>query len=103
MQDIINQWNKAALKYTEDQDHSEFSESNQRVVKIRFKHFIWRKNIRHRMRQWSDFFPLDAKQVLPPGPQNMLSFGSEYHNGIGTLCLSGDYRLLNCAEDRFTM
>lgn len=39
MQDIINQWNRAALKYTEDQEDSEFAESNKRVVKARFEHF----------------------------------------------------------------
>lgn len=38
MEYIINQWNKAALKYTEGQENSEFSESNKRVVMSRFKH-----------------------------------------------------------------
>lgn len=39
MEYIIDQWNKAALRYTEDQENSEYSESNKRVVKDRFKHF----------------------------------------------------------------
>lgn len=39
MIDIIKQWNKAASKYAEDQERSEFVESNKRVVKTRFKHF----------------------------------------------------------------
>lgn len=38
MKEIINQWNQAALRYTEDQEKSEFSESNKRVVKSRFAH-----------------------------------------------------------------
>ena len=39
MKDIISQWNNAALKYAEDQERSEFAESNKRVVKARFEHF----------------------------------------------------------------
>ena len=39
MNDIINQWNSAALKYAEDQERSEFVESNKRVVESRFKRF----------------------------------------------------------------
>ena len=39
MQEIANQWNNAASKYMEDQEHSEYVESNKRVVKTRFKHF----------------------------------------------------------------
>lgn len=37
--DIITQWDQAALRYTEGQENSEFSESNKRVVKSRFAHF----------------------------------------------------------------
>ena len=32
MDKIINQWNNAALRYTEDQESSEFVESNKRDV-----------------------------------------------------------------------
>ena len=39
MNDIINQWNSAALKYAEAQERSEFVESNKRVVESRFKRF----------------------------------------------------------------
>lgn len=39
MSTIINQWNNAAIKYTEDQEQSEYVESNKRVVKERFQHF----------------------------------------------------------------
>lgn len=39
MNNIINQWNNAASKYTEDQEHSEFVESNKSVVRARFEHF----------------------------------------------------------------
>lgn len=43
MQDIISQWNRAAAKYTEDQECSEFVESNKRIVKARFEYFSGEK------------------------------------------------------------
>ena len=36
MKDTITQWNNAALKYTEDQESSEFVESNKKIVMSRF-------------------------------------------------------------------
>ena len=39
MEDIISQWNRAALSYTEDQERSELAQSNKRVVKARFQGF----------------------------------------------------------------
>lgn len=39
MNDTISQWNNAALKYTEDQENSEYVESNKKIVMNRFKHF----------------------------------------------------------------
>ena len=38
-----------------------------------------------------DFFPLDGKHVLFISPQDMLPEGFEYHNGNGTVCLTGRY------------
>lgn len=38
-----------------------------------------------------DFFPLDGKYVLLTSPQYMMPQGYEYHNGNGTLCLTGTY------------
>ena len=43
MQYIISQWNRAASKYAEDQECSEFVESNKRIVKARFEHFSGEK------------------------------------------------------------
>lgn len=37
MKDIINQWNKAATRYMDDQEHSEYAESNKRTVRTRFE------------------------------------------------------------------
>lgn len=38
-----------------------------------------------------DFFMLDGKAVLITSPQDMLPVGFEYHNGNGTLCLTGEF------------
>ena len=38
-----------------------------------------------------DFFELDGKQVLLVSPQDMLPQGFEYHNGNGTVCITGNY------------
>ena len=43
MVNIIKQWNRAASKYMKGQEHSEFVESNKRVVQDRFKHFYGEK------------------------------------------------------------
>ena len=43
MKDIISQWNRAAIKYTEDQECSEFVESNKSVVISRFERFTGEK------------------------------------------------------------
>lgn len=37
MKNVIDQWNDAAAKYTEEQEHSEYAESNKRIVKNRFQ------------------------------------------------------------------
>lgn len=44
-----------------------------------------------RMWECPDFFALDGKQVLLISPQDMLPQGFEYHNGNGTVCLTGSY------------
>ncbi len=38
-----------------------------------------------------DFFKLDGQYVLLISPQDMLPSGFEYHNGNGTLCLTGSF------------
>ena len=37
MQNIIEQWNQAAVHYAEDQDRSPFAQSNRRIVRQRFR------------------------------------------------------------------
>lgn len=43
MKDIINQWNHAASKYTEDQERSDLVKSNKEAVMSRFTHFSGEK------------------------------------------------------------
>lgn len=43
MKKILEHWNKAANKYTEDQEQSEFVESNKRIVKTRFQNLSVQK------------------------------------------------------------
>ena len=52
-----------------------------------------------RMWECPDFFRLDGKWVLLTSPQDMLPQGFEYHNGNGTLCLTGSF---DEAEGDFT-
>ncbi len=44
-----------------------------------------------KMWECPDFFELDGKGVLLVSPQDMLPQGFEYHNGNGTMCLTGTY------------
>lgn len=43
MKNILEQWNNAAQKYAEDQEQSEYVESNKRVVKDRFRDLTGRR------------------------------------------------------------
>ena len=43
MKKLVDQWDKAAKKYTKDQEQSDFVESNKRVVKARFQEMSGRK------------------------------------------------------------
>ncbi|MCM1154287.1 MAG: glycoside hydrolase family 32 protein [Roseburia sp.] len=52
-----------------------------------------------KMWECPDFFTLDGKGVLITSPQDMLPRGFEYHNGNGTLALTGIY---DEATDTFT-
>ncbi len=49
------------------------------------------KNRFGKMWECPDFFELDGTWVLLTSPQDMLPKGFEYHNGNGTLCLTGDF------------
>lgn len=60
--------------------------------KWNFKKVLIANNNRFgKMWECPDFFELDGKWVLLTSPQDMLPEGFEYHNGNGTLCLTGKY------------
>lgn len=82
MKDIINQWNSAASKYTEDQEHSEFVESNKRVVRGRFEHF-------------------NGEKVLDLGCG--YGFYTDYFRSIGAnvIGIDGSEKMIEIAQDRY--
>lgn len=82
MKDTISQWNSAALQYTEDQERSEFAESNKRVVKDRFKHF-------------------SGEKVLDLGCG--YGFYTDYFRSIGAevIGVDGSEKMIEIARDRY--
>ena len=82
MKDIVNQWDRAALKYTEDQEHSEFAESNKKVVESRFKHF-------------------NGEKVLDLGCG--YGFFTDYFRSIGAnaIGVDGSEKMIEIAKERY--
>lgn len=82
MVDIINQWNSVASKYMQDQDCSEFAESNKKVVKARFKHF-------------------SGEKVLDLGCG--YGFFTDYFRSIGadTIGVDGSEKMIELARERY--
>ena len=82
MQDIINQWNRAALKYAEDQECSQFVEGNKKIVKARFEHF-------------------NGEKVLDLG----CGYGvyTDYFRSIGAdvIGIDGSEKMIEIARDRY--
>lgn len=84
MKNIINQWDSAALKYTEDQERSEFVEGNKRVVESRFEHF-------------------NGEKVLDLGCG--YGFFTDYFRSIGAdaIGIDGSEKMIEIAKDRYPM
>lgn len=84
MNDIINQWNNAALKYTVGQEDSEYAESNKRVVKSRFKH-------------------LNGEKILDIGCG--YGFFTDYFRSIGAkaIGIDGSEKMIEIAMDRYPL
>ena len=82
MKDIVNQWNRAALKYTEDQEHSEFAESNKSIVKARFERF-------------------NGEKVLDLGCG--YGFFTDYFRSIGAnaIGVDGSEKMIEIAKERY--
>lgn len=84
MNDIINQWNNAALKYTVGQEESEYAESNKRVVKSRFSH-------------------LNGEKILDIGCG--YGFYTDYFRRIGAkaIGIDGSEKMIEIAMDRYPL
>ena len=82
MKDIINQWNSAASKYVEEQECSEFVESNKKVVKARFDRF-------------------SGEKILDLGCG--YGFYTDYFRGIGAnaIGIDGSEKMIEIARDRY--
>lgn len=84
MKDLIKQWDNAAEKYVEDQKHSEYAESNRRIVKDRFKR-------------------LDGEEVLDLGCG--YGFYTDYFRSIGASAVGvdGSENMIETARERYPL
>ena len=84
MSDIINQWNYAASKYTEEQERSAYAESNKRVVRARFEH-------------------LNGEKLLDLGCG--YGFYTDYFRSIGAEALGVDAseKMIEIARERYPL
>ena len=78
----IEQWNKVAYKYTDNQEKSDFSESNKRVVKKRFEN-------------------LSNQKVLDLGCG--YGYYTDYFQSVGAdvLGVDGSSKMIEIAKNRF--
>lgn len=87
---LINQWNKAAKKYTKDQEQSAFVESNKQVVKSHFKDMSGKKvlDLGCGYGYYTDFFKSIGADVLGvDGSANMIDIArSRYKNCAFEIC-----------------
>ncbi|MDE5697583.1 MAG: class I SAM-dependent methyltransferase [Lachnospiraceae bacterium] len=80
MREIINQWDNAALRFTEAQEKSEFAESNKRVVKNRFGHFNGEKilDLGCGYGFYTDYFrSIGANAIGIDGSEKMIEIAAE--------------------------
>jgi len=84
MSDTITQWNNAAVKYTEDQENSEYVESNKKVVTERFKRF-------------------NGEKILDLGCG--YGFFTDYFRSIGAnaVGIDGSEKMIEIAKERYPM
>lgn len=85
MEDIIQQWNNAAAAFAEDQETSEFAESNKAVIEARFR----RLNGEHVLDLgcgygwYTDFFArIGADAVGVDGSEKMTAIARERYPGL---------------------
>ncbi len=77
---------------TEDKDGQILLYCSKDGLEWKFEKILIKNNKRFgKMWECPDFFELDGKQVLIISPQDMLPVGLEFHNGNGTMYISGNY------------
>lgn len=84
MKDIINQWNHAASKYTEDQERSNLVKSNKEAVMSRFTHF-------------------SSEKILDMGCG--YGFYTDYFRSIGAdvIGIDGSEQMIHIAQKRYPL
>ena len=84
MNNTIAQWNNAALKYTEDQESSEYVEINKKVVMNRFNHF-------------------NGEKILDLGCG--YGFYTDYFRSIGAnaVGIDGSEKMIEIAKERYPL
>lgn len=90
MKKLVDQWNKAAKKYTEEQEQSEYVESNKRVVKARFQELTGQKvlDLGCGYGYYTDYFYSIGADVLGvDGSANMIEIArTRYKNCSFEIC-----------------
>ena len=84
MKKLVDQWDKAAKKYTKDQEQSDFVKSNKRIVKTRFQEMSGRKvlDLGCGYGYYTDYFQsIGADVIGVDGSANMIDIArSRYEN-----------------------
>ena len=90
MKKLVDQWDKAAKKYTQDQEQSDFVESNKRVVKARFQDMSGQKvlDLGCGYGYYTDYFQsIGADVIGVDGSVNMIDIArSRYKNCTFDIC-----------------
>ena len=90
MKKLVDQWDKAAKKYTHDQEQSDFVESNKRVVKARFQDMSGQKvlDLGCGYGYYTDYFQnIGADVIGVDGSANMIDIASSrYENCTFEIC-----------------
>lgn len=85
MQDVIQQWDNAAAAYAEDQEKSEFAESNKAVIEARFKQLNGERvlDLGCGYGWYTDFFTrIGADAVGVDGSEKMIAIAQERYPNL---------------------
>lgn len=105
MSSTISQWNNAAVKYTEEQETSEYAESNKKIVMRRFKHFSGEKilDIGCGYGFFTDYFrSIGANAYGIDGSEKMIEIARERYP-LTSFSVADITKPLDIESDRFEM